>query len=64
MLQNDDSKEINMLRWSVAFLITAMIAGFLGFSEIMGTATEVIKFVFIVSIVLFVISGLYRESTV
>lgn len=55
---------MSMLRWAVAFLIIAMIAGFLGFSEVLGTATDVIRSIFVVAIILFVISGLYGEGKV
>lgn len=41
-----------MLDWTISFLIIAIIAGLLGFTGIAGTAVEMAKIVFIVSLVL------------
>ncbi|MGU3540956.1 DUF1328 domain-containing protein [Methylobacterium sp. A54F] len=46
-----------MLGWAVTFLVVALIAGLLGFGGVWGTATEAIKLVFFVAIVLFAISA-------
>ncbi len=47
-----------MLNWAVTFLIVALIAGVLGFGGIAGTATDMAKILFVISIVLFLISWL------
>ena len=45
-----------MLSWSISFLLVAILAAFFGFGGIAGTATEIAKALFIVSLVLFFIS--------
>jgi uncharacterized membrane protein YtjA (UPF0391 family) len=41
-----------MLDWTISFLIIAIIAGLLGFTGIAGTAVEMAKIIFVVSLVL------------
>jgi uncharacterized membrane protein YtjA (UPF0391 family) len=48
-----------MLRWSLAFLIVALLAGLLGFTPIVGASYEVAKTLFFVFLVLFVASLLF-----
>ncbi len=45
-----------MLRWTVIFLVVAIIAGILGFGGIAGSAMGIAKILFFVFLVLFVIS--------
>ncbi len=45
-----------MLRWAIAFLIIALIAGVLGFGGVAGTASGIASTLFWVFVVLFVIS--------
>ncbi len=45
-----------MLRWSIVFLIVALVAGLFGFGLVAGTAYVAAKIVFFVFLVLFVIS--------
>ena len=45
-----------MLRWALAFLIIALIAGGLGFGVLAGTAMSIAKILFFVFIVLFLMS--------
>jgi uncharacterized membrane protein YtjA (UPF0391 family) len=45
-----------MLHWALTFLIIALIAGFLGFGGIAGTATGMAKILFFVFLILFAIS--------
>lgn len=52
-----------MLRWSIVFLIVALIAGLLGFTEIIGPSMLVAKVLFFVFLVLFVISLLMGNET-
>ncbi len=44
-----------MLRWTLAFLIIALIAGVLGFGVIAGTAASIARVLFLVFVVLFII---------
>jgi len=44
------------ISWSMGFLILAIIAAFLGFTTVAGTAIEIAKLLFIVFIILFVLS--------
>ena len=46
----------NLLHWAVVFLVVALIAAFLGFGGVAGTAMEGARLLFWVAIVLLVIS--------
>jgi uncharacterized membrane protein YtjA (UPF0391 family) len=45
-----------MLRWSVTFLIVAIIAGIFGFGGIAAGAAYFAKILFVIAIILFVVS--------
>ncbi|HTP43875.1 MAG TPA: DUF1328 domain-containing protein [Candidatus Acidoferrum sp.] len=45
-----------MLRWTLIFLVVAMIAGIFGFAGIMLAAAGIAKLLFYVFLVLFVVS--------
>lgn len=47
-----------MLRWSIAFLILALIAGMLGFGGVANASVDIAKILFFVFAVLFGISAL------
>lgn len=56
----------NLLYFAVVFLIIALVAAFLGFGGVAGTAMEGARILFWVAIVLFVISlvaGLIRRGS-
>ena len=46
----------NLLHYAVIFLIVALVAGFLGFGGVAGTAMDGARILFWVAIVLFAIS--------
>jgi len=46
----------NLLHYAVVFLVVALVAAFLGFGGVAGTAMEGARILFWVAIVLFVIS--------
>ena len=46
-----------MLRWSISFLILALIAGVLGFGGIANASVDIAKLLFFVFAVLFLISA-------
>lgn len=46
----------NLLHWAVVFLVVALVAGFLGFGGVAGTAMEGARLLFWVAIVFLVIS--------
>lgn len=48
----------NLLYWAVMFLIIALVAAFLGFGGVAGTAMSGAQLLFWVAIVLFAISAL------
>jgi len=53
-----------MLRWSMSFLILALIAGIFGFGLVASTAMGIAEILFFIFIVLFVVSlvaGLARR---
>jgi uncharacterized membrane protein YtjA (UPF0391 family) len=45
-----------MIRWSITFLIIAVIAAVLGFGALAGTAAYFAKVLFVIAIVVFLIS--------
>ncbi len=45
-----------MLRWALAFLLVAILAGALGFGGVAGAATDIARVLFLVFIVMFVLS--------
>jgi uncharacterized membrane protein YtjA (UPF0391 family) len=45
-----------MLSWALIFLIVALIAGALGFTNIAGAATGIAKILFVIFLVLFLVS--------
>ena len=51
-----DNEEINMLYWSLVFLIVALVAGFFGFFGIAGAAYGFAKILFFIFLVLFIVS--------
>jgi uncharacterized membrane protein YtjA (UPF0391 family) len=54
-----------LLHWAVVFLIVALVAAFLGFGGVAGTAMSGAQLLFWVAIVLFVVSvvaGLIRRA--
>ncbi len=55
----------NLLHYAVVFLVVALIAAFLGFGGVAGTAIEGARILFWVAIVLFIVSlvaGLIRRA--
>jgi uncharacterized membrane protein YtjA (UPF0391 family) len=55
----------NLLHWAVVFLVVALVAAFLGFGGVAGTAMEGARLLFWVAIVLLVVSlvvGLIRRA--
>jgi uncharacterized membrane protein YtjA (UPF0391 family) len=54
-----------MLRWTLTFLVIALVAGALGFGGVAGTATDFARICFFVFLVLFVLGlifGRRREA--
>jgi uncharacterized membrane protein YtjA (UPF0391 family) len=49
-------KETTMLRWSISFLVLALIAGILGFGGVSDVSVDIAKILFFVFAVLFGIS--------
>ena len=48
-----------MLRWTVIFLIVALVAALFGFTDIAAGAAEIAKVLFFIFIVLFLISLIF-----
>ena len=46
-----------MFGWAITFLISALIAGLLGFGTVAGTAFAAAEIVFVVALIAFLISG-------
>lgn len=51
-----------MLRWSLAFLLIALIAGFLGFFGVEGLAMWFARVLFGIFLILFVISLIFGRA--
>lgn len=45
-----------MLKWSLMFLVVAIVAGLLGFTSVAGVSIEIAKILFFVFLVLFIFS--------
>ena len=52
-----------MLRWSILFLVVALLAGLFGFFDIAGTSMAIARVLFFVFLVLFVVSLLMGSRT-
>ncbi|MGQ0671526.1 MAG: DUF1328 domain-containing protein [Hyphomicrobium sp.] len=55
----------NLLHYAVVFLVVALVAAFLGFGGVAGTAMDGARILFWVAIILFVVSligGLIRRA--
>ncbi len=55
----------NLLNYAIVFLVVALIAAFLGFGGVAGTAMDGARILFWVAIVLFIVSlvaGLIRRA--
>lgn len=55
----------NLLHYAIVFLVVALVAAFLGFGGVAGTAMDGARILFWVAIVLFVVSliaGLIRRA--
>lgn len=51
-----------MLRWSIIFLVVAIVAGLLGFTNVAGTAIGIAKILFVVFLVLFLLALVFGEQ--
>jgi len=45
-----------MFSWAILFLVIALVAAFLGFGALAGTAAWAAKIVFVVGVILFIVS--------
>ncbi len=52
----------NLLYWALIFLVIALVAGFLGFGGVEGTASEIAHVLFWVAIVLMLVSLVFGLS--
>jgi uncharacterized membrane protein YtjA (UPF0391 family) len=55
--------EVIMLRWSLVFLIVALIAAVFGFGRIAANAVEMARILFFIFLVLFLVSLLWGLIT-
>jgi uncharacterized membrane protein YtjA (UPF0391 family) len=54
-----NERRLAMLRWTLSFLVVAIVAGFLGFGGIAVTATDFAKILFFVFLAAFLVSLLF-----
>jgi len=52
-----------MLRWTLLFLVVALVAGLFGFLDVAGTSYAIARVLFFVFLVLFVVSLLFETRT-
>ncbi len=52
-----------MLRWALAFLVLALIAGVLGFTSVAGQSMYIARILFFVFLVVFIVGLLYSLIT-
>lgn len=53
------TKHITMLRWVLTFLVIALVAGLLGFTDIAAGAASIAQVIFYIFLVLLVVSLLF-----
>jgi uncharacterized membrane protein YtjA (UPF0391 family) len=53
---------LTMLRYTLAFLLIAILAGWLGFWAISGVAAAIAKVLFLIFLVLFICTLIFRSS--
>ncbi|MBP6811272.1 MAG: DUF1328 domain-containing protein [Saprospiraceae bacterium] len=53
-----------MLRWSVMFLIIALVSAILGFSALAGTAAYFAKILFLIAMIVFLASLVFGHKKV
>jgi len=51
-----------MLKWTIIFLVVALLAGALGFGALAGTAAAIAKVLFVIFLVLFLVSLIQRNA--
>ena len=51
-----------MFSWAIVFLIVALVAAFLGFGALAGTAAWAAKIVFVIGIILFVANLIFGRK--
>ena len=53
-----------MLKWSIIFLVIALISGLLGFTSITGASIQFAKILFYLFVVIFVVSLIFGRRNV
>ena len=56
----------NLLHYAIVFLVVALIAAFLGFGGVAGTAMEGARLLFWLAVILFIVTlaaGIFRRGT-
>lgn len=59
-LFTNPTKQYTMLRYAFIFFVLALIAGILGFGITAAGAASIAKFLFVVFVILFLVSGISR----
>jgi uncharacterized membrane protein YtjA (UPF0391 family) len=52
----------HMLKWTIIFLVVALIAGLLGFASLAGTAAGIARILFVIFLVLFLATLIQRNA--
>lgn len=51
-----------MFGWAILFLVVSLVAAFLGFGGLAGTAALAAKWVFVIGLILFVVSLIFGRK--
>lgn len=62
LLNQDELKQIIMLKWAATFFIIAIVAAIFGFTGIAVGAAEIAKVLFFIFIVLFLLTLIFGAS--
>ena len=57
-----NSKRNLVLKWTLIFLVVALLAAALGFAALAGTAAMIAKVLFVIFLILFLVSPIQRNA--
>jgi uncharacterized membrane protein YtjA (UPF0391 family) len=63
LLHGGSEREESMLRWTLIFLVVALVAALLGFGNLAGDASEIARILFFIFLVLTLVGLLFSLLT-
>jgi uncharacterized membrane protein YtjA (UPF0391 family) len=61
-LTKQRTRKDHMLKWTIIFLVVALLAGALGFAGLAGTAAMIAKVLFFIFLILFLVTLIQRNA--